>query len=64
MPGRKSKAHRRKLSRSKTIKAAKRLRTSPGESATSKAYTAGKTYGYSYRIKGPIGEVTTTNIND
>ena len=43
----------------------KAIRTSPTtkESTHSKAYTAGKTVKYTWRIAGPVGKVTTTTAN-
>ncbi len=34
------------------------------ESEASKAYTQGRSVKYKWRIAGPVGKVTTTNIND
>ena len=43
----------------------KAIRTPPteGESAHSKSYAAGKAVKYNWRIRGPVGKVTTTKVD-
>ena len=62
-----SRGSRRNSRRRKTIKAGRKLHSpSEGtESAVSKKYgSGGKTFGYNYRINGPVSEVKVTNVND
>ena len=47
----------------KTFAATKRRRNHDSESDSSKAYTAGHAFAYTYRIAGPQYPVTVYNIN-
>ena len=58
-----SRGKSRKARRRKTVKAGKKLNRPQGteESASSKAYEEGKTWGYNYRINGPTFPVNITH---
>ena len=60
-----SRGKRRNRRRSAQADAARRLpKGKDGESAASRSYTEGRSFGYGYRIKGPVGKVTVTRIED
>ncbi len=60
----KSRGKRRRSRRQRSHKAAANLpKNANGESTASRAYSQGRSWGYTGRIKGPIGEVTIIKVD-